>query len=167
MAKKKLIVSVPPFWAGIISLFLGFLMFVILMLLGIEARNKAKPRESAIITLLFLIVSMTCYDIYEDQLVIKLLIVPIRKVSWNQFSGAVYIPQCLNGKKFKRGASIMLTLYPCKTFDRNKNNIALFKWLHPLKAIRIYIPEGQEEVCLRAFEVCIGSDKCLHFPERD
>ena len=129
MSNKKAIVSIPPFWAGVIVLFPAFLLFVILALLGIEARNKLNPRESAIVTLIFMIALLTRYDICK--------------------------------------ASIMLTLYPCKTLDRNKNNIALFKWLHPLKAIRLYIPEGQEEVCLRTIEGCIGGEKCLYFPERD
>jgi hypothetical protein len=166
MAKKKLILSIPPFWAGVILLFPAFLIFVILALLGIEARNRLNPREGAIVTLLFMIALLTRYDICEDQLIVKLIILPIKRISWDKISGAVYIPKHLDGKEFKRGASIMLTLYPCKTFDRNKNNIALFKWLHPLNAIRLYIPEGQEEVCLRTFEVCIGSGKCQQFPRR-
>ena len=167
MSNKKAIVSIPPFWAGVIVLFPAFLLFVILALLGIEARNKLNPRESAIVTLIFMIALLTRYDICEDQLMVKLLVLPIRRISWDKISGAVYIPKHLDGKEYKRGASIMLTLYPCKTLDRNKNNIALFKWLHPLKAIRLYIPEGQEEVCLRTIEGCIGGEKCLYFPERD
>ena len=122
------------------------------------------PRESAIIMFFFFIVSMTCYDIHENQLVVKILSVPIRRIPWDKFSGAVYIPQYFNGKKYKRGASIMLTLYPCESYDRNTRNITLYKWTHPIKAIRIYITEGEEKQYLRTIERCIGSDKCQFMP---
>ena len=164
--EKKPFLSTQPFWPGIIGFLFCIVYLLVLLYLNIEPSKsgpaKLNPEQLLTVTSLGLFLCMVRYKFYEGYFLVNLLFIPIRKIPWKSCSGAVYIPDNINGIKIKRGASIMLTLFPCapKVFYSSANSITFYKWMHLRKVIRIWIPSEQEELYIATIGAYIDIEQC-------
>lgn len=163
----KQVAHIPPYWLGLVATLLAGAMCTSMVLAGIELTNKMDPEFYAIIYFFFAIISTVCYDLYEDRLVVNVLFIPVRSISWSQISGAVYIPSDWNARKSIRGASVIFSVYPCVPYDQSIGSIRSYRWLHLRKTIRIYIGEDKNRQFVNTIKQCIGIERCHNMPKAD
>ena len=120
---KKKLFAVPPCWIGLITALLVGILSTLMAINDIESDIKMDPQNFAVLCFCYCIVSLVCFDLYEDRLVVKFWFIPIRSVSWKRISGAVYIPYNRSSQKSIRGSSVIFSIYPCAPYDSSVGSI--------------------------------------------
>ena len=150
MNNTKLL-SISPRWASIIG---GFLICVMLMLLLYFEIDSPYPQTTPTImlavTLIYMAFSIVSYDIEERYLVIKYCGIPISRITWQQISCAVYLPEIK--KKRGRKACIVLSKVSGDPYIPTENEDFLRR--NPFTTIRINLNEFEIEPCIQALIRC-------------
>lgn len=168
--KKQRLLYIPPYWLGIWGSGLCSAVIFTFILLDLQPEYP-KIDNRVFLLFLFILILYSCvnYEFYEDCMIVRLGVIPVRKVFWSNISRAIYRPKYLDRKGFERQARILLVIHPCQAELLTKAYLRSFRWHHPFKTLQFKIPEEKEAECLEVIKRYCGPvskfDANLHLKE--
>ena len=162
--KKPRSVIIPPYW---VPLLLATVCFA-LVYWSSTTMTYFHPRTiSALCACLFIgcystVKGLSYYAIRATGIMIFFALIPIRWITWDRVSNALYIREWIadgRGTIKTKGHGIVVTLLDCELFDPAVDSLTMYLIKHPFRAFFIrFAPEKKERYLETFQEYC-----CLSF----
>lgn len=160
MSNRKLY-ALPPYWVGVWTLLLCEIVLLVMVSLGAWpdiAYSAIKPWMVAIVVAYGFIESAVCFDFFEEYLLVKVFVIPVRKIYWKKVNCAVYIsgksykPLIKSSKDMKRPSFFILSTYPGKPYYPSSSKIRL---RNPFTTIKVKLHKDDDESVVNVLSFCV------------
>ena len=150
LSSVKKSVIIPPYWPdylfGMFFLALGYALDYWATVDNLKQRAFFNEKFIIGVSALLLIKTCVHYSLSEKGITVRFLLIPIRRIKWDQLSHAEYIYKWATGSSYGsvRGQGIFATLKGCSMFSPELDNPGLFTLKHPVGSFFIrFTPKHQ------------------------
>ena len=156
---QKKYFAIPPSWPVVFAMIGAFCFFFYRHITGYESilpKNSYPIIECIFFSIAIPLVS-TSYVLNDKELTVKLLFLPLRKISWHRIQQVMLFEKWYYKGIARNDSVIIISLWGCEPFIQGVHEVVSYTSAHPIDTIKIRIPIGKLEEYANAFEEFYGT----------